>query len=145
MSKTIAGAGAGAQGAVELAVECVSNGSRVLSERVTLPAGASAGTTSQTFTGVPANSVCSVTEPATGATAAVRVTVSLPASVTIAAGATSTLAVTNTYTKVSSGGGTALAATGSDSPLPLSGLTIGLLALGLALVDVSRRWANRRG
>ncbi|MDM8083770.1 thioester domain-containing protein [Cellulomonas cellasea] len=145
VSKTITGAGAGAQGAVELTVECVSDGSRVLSERVTLPAGASAGTTSQTFTGVPANSVCSVTEPATGATATVRVTVSLPASVTIAAGATSTLAVTNTYTKVSSGGGTALAATGSDSPLPLGGLTIGLLTLGLALVDVSRRWANRRG
>jgi len=148
VSKTIAGAGAGAQGAVELVVQCVSNGSPVLSERVTIPAGASAGTTSQTFTGVPADSVCSVTEPATGSTATIQVITSLPANVTIAAGATSTLAVTNVYspvTRISSGGGTALAVTGSAGSGPLAGLTAVLLALGLALTDVSRRWANRRG
>ncbi|MFP3467924.1 DUF5979 domain-containing protein, partial [Leifsonia sp. SIMBA_070] len=74
VTKALAGPAAGQQGAVTLQVTCTSGETTVLSETVSLPAGSAAGT-SQTFTGVPANAECDVTEPETGETATVAVEV----------------------------------------------------------------------
>ena len=97
VSKALAGPAAGQQGAVTLQVTCTSGETVVLEETVTLPAGSSTGT-SQTFTGIPANAACEVTEPETGETETVDVSVNLPDTVTVPAGGTASAAVDNTYT-----------------------------------------------
>ena len=73
VTKTIAGALAGHQGAVTIHVVC--NGAAVSPDFV-IPAGTRAGTVSHSFDGIPAGSVCTVTETRDGATTTVRATVS---------------------------------------------------------------------
>ncbi len=72
VTKTIAGPRAGHQGPVTIRVAC--NGT-ALSPDFTIAAGAPAGSVSHSFDGVPAGSVCTVTETADGATATVTATV----------------------------------------------------------------------
>ncbi|MBO3103716.1 thioester domain-containing protein [Cellulomonas fengjieae] len=148
IDKVIAGAGAGAQGQVVLDVTCTADGTTVLSQSITVPAHNPAGTTSTRFEGIGAGSLCTVTEPTTGATTAAAVTTTTTGDVTIVADTTAQITVTNTYDPLrspsSSGGAGALAVSGPDSPRPLAALAVGLLAAGLALVGASRRWGIRR-
>ena len=72
VSKTIAGPLAGRQGPVTIGVAC--NGT-ALSPDFVIAARARAGRVSHSFDGIPAGSVCTVTETADGATADVRVQV----------------------------------------------------------------------
>ena len=73
ISKTIAGPLARRQGPVTIRVAC--NGT-ALSPDFVIPARARAGRVSRSFDGIPAGSVCTVTETADGATEDVRVQVS---------------------------------------------------------------------
>jgi Domain of unknown function (DUF5979) len=73
VTKTIAGPFAGQQGPVTIQAAC--NGT-ALSPDLVIPARTAAGTVSHTFDGIPAGSVCTVTETASGATATVTATVS---------------------------------------------------------------------
>jgi len=73
VSKTIAGPLAGKQGPVTIQVVC--NGT-LLSPEFVIHASTPAGTVSQSYTGIPAGSVCTVTETADGATDAITATVS---------------------------------------------------------------------
>ena len=72
-TKTIAGPLAGHQGPVAIHVVC--NGT-ALSPDFVIAAGTHAGSVSHSFDGIPAGSVCTVTETANGATATVTATVS---------------------------------------------------------------------
>ena len=72
VSKTIAGPLAGRQGPVTIRVAC--NGT-ALSPDFVIAARTRAGRVSHSFDGIPAGSVCTVTETADGATADVRVQV----------------------------------------------------------------------
>jgi len=72
VTKTIAGPLAGHQGPITIHVAC--NGA-ALSPNFVIAAGTPAGTVSHTFDGIPAGSVCTVTETADGATATIIVTV----------------------------------------------------------------------
>ena len=73
VTKTIAGPLAGHQRPVTIHVAC--NGT-ALSPDFVIPAGTRAGSVSRSFDGIPAGSVCTVTETADGATATVMATVS---------------------------------------------------------------------
>ena len=73
VTKTIAGPVAGHQGPVTIHVVC---DGIALSPDFVVAAGARAGNVSQGFDGIPAGSVCTVTETADGATATVTATVS---------------------------------------------------------------------
>jgi Domain of unknown function (DUF5979)/Thioester domain len=73
VTKTIAGPFAGDQGPVTIHVVC---DGIALSPDVVVAAGTPAGNVSRSFDGIPAGSVCSVTETADGATATVTATVS---------------------------------------------------------------------
>ncbi|WP_461169861.1 DUF5979 domain-containing protein [Arthrobacter sp. Z1-15] len=97
VTKALAGPAVGQQGAVTLQVTCTSDGATVLNETVSLAAGSATGV-SQTFTDIPANAECAVTEPATGETATVAVEVALPDTVVIPAGGSAAATVTDTYT-----------------------------------------------
>lgn len=90
VTKTFAGAAVGQQGAVSLTVDCGPAGLFVFE----IPAGA-ATAVSETITGLPVGTVCSVTESATGSTSAVTVTATLPDPVEIGEGE-NTVTVTNT-------------------------------------------------
>jgi LPXTG-motif cell wall-anchored protein len=95
VTKTIAGDGAGLQGAVTIEVTCDGT---LLTPVFTIPAGTPAGSTSHTYTGIPAGAVCSVVETADGHTATVRV--SKPRSgenIVIPPGGTATTTITDTY------------------------------------------------
>ena len=72
VTKTIAGPRAGHQGPVTIHVVC--NGT-ALSPDFVIASGAPAGSVSHSFDGIPAGSVCTVTETADGATATVTATV----------------------------------------------------------------------
>ena len=69
VSKTIAGPGAGHQGAVSIQAAC---DGAALRPEFTLPAGAPAGTTSQTYDDIPPGSSCTVREITNGATPRAR-------------------------------------------------------------------------
>ncbi|MGH3427853.1 MAG: DUF5979 domain-containing protein, partial [Mycobacteriales bacterium] len=73
VTKTIAGERAGQQGPVTIHVVC--NGS-ALSPDFVIPAGTRAGSVSQSYDGIPAGSVCTVTETADGTTGTITTTVS---------------------------------------------------------------------
>ena len=73
VTKTISGALAGHQGAVTIHVVC--NGTAVSPDFV-IRAGRRAGTVSHSFDGIPAGSLCTVTETSDGASATVMATVS---------------------------------------------------------------------
>ena len=99
VTKTIAGPAAGQQGDVTIGVTCNENGVDTPLPDFTIAAGAAAGSTSRTYTGIPAGSVCTATETATGDTSTVTTTVTgdngTPTS--IPAGATGTANITDTY------------------------------------------------
>jgi len=94
VNKTITGRGAGQQGDVIVSVTC---GEAVL-QNFLIPAGTSAGTTSQTYAEIPEGTVCTATETASGANASVSVvSEGSPQSVTIAANGTGTINISNSY------------------------------------------------
>ena len=93
VNKTIAGSAAGQQGAVVLHVSC-DNG---LEQDITIPAGAT-GDTSTTIEGLPAGTVCTVTETSDGSSSTVTVTVDGAGSpATIPAGDDTVVHITDTY------------------------------------------------
>ncbi|CEA07359.1 hypothetical protein BN1051_00671 [Arthrobacter saudimassiliensis] len=96
VNKVIAGVAAGQQGPVVLALTCTNGGTAVLTETITIPAGAT-GTVRNEFGDVPAGSVCSVTETATGATTEVGVVTESTGDATIPAGGGAEITVTDTY------------------------------------------------
>jgi Domain of unknown function (DUF5979)/Thioester domain len=94
VNKTITGVAAGQQGTVVISVTC---GQTPLADFV-IAAGTPAGTTSQTYPGIAAGTVCTATEAASGATATVIVTAEgSPQSATIAPNGSATLNFLNTY------------------------------------------------
>ncbi len=94
VNKTITGAAAGQQGGVVISVTC---GQTPLADFV-IPAGTPSGTVSQTYANIPAGTVCTATETASGASATVTVTSEgSPQSLTIAANGSGTINITNTY------------------------------------------------
>ena len=99
MTKTIAGPAAGQQGDVTISVTCNENGVDTPLPDFTIAAGAAAGSTSRTYTGIPAGSVCTATETATGDTSTVTTTVTGDngTPISIPAGGTGTANITDTY------------------------------------------------
>jgi hypothetical protein len=104
VSKLFAGEAAGSQGAVTIAVTCTLGGAASFADTVTFPARTAAGVATHAFSDIPAGSVCSVTEPETGAVAGtVTVTtdgvpqsgISIPAGVVAQA-----VQISNTYSFV---------------------------------------------
>ncbi|UWX98069.1 thioester domain-containing protein [Arthrobacter zhaoxinii] len=96
VDKVITGPAAREQGPITVEVICTADGEEVIRQDITIEAGAG-GTIPGTVSGIPEGASCSVTEPGTGETPAVGVTVELPEDVTIAAGETAEAAVINTY------------------------------------------------
>ncbi len=95
ITKTIAGERAGQQGPVTILVAC--NGA-ALSPDFVIPAGTPAGSVSQSFDGIPAGSVCTLTETADGATDTVTSNVSGNAqNVAVPAGKVVPVNVMDTY------------------------------------------------
>lgn len=97
LTKELAGAGVGQQGAVLVQLICSIGDTIVLNETLNLQALATTGA-SRTFPNVPANAECAVTEPETGETTEVEVAVDLPDAVTVPAGGNTAATVTNTET-----------------------------------------------
>jgi hypothetical protein len=100
ISKTIAGAGAGQQGAITLTPSCFdpSTGTTTPLAPFTINANSAAGTyTSPPYTGIPANSVCTVTETANGGTPTVAATPGASSQVTIPPGGTATAMMSDTF------------------------------------------------
>ncbi|MDK1360288.1 thioester domain-containing protein [Arthrobacter sp. zg-Y1219] len=96
VDKVIAGPAAREQGPITVEVICTADGVEVIRQDITIEAGAG-GTVPGTVSGIPEGASCGVTEPGTGETPAVGVTVELPEDVTIAAGETAEASVINTY------------------------------------------------
>jgi hypothetical protein len=93
--KTIAGPAAGSQGTVTIHTICDGT---VLSPDFTVLAGSAAGTYSQTYTGVPGGSSCTVSETADGHTSTVTVTIAGSGQVvTVPPGGTATASLTDSY------------------------------------------------
>ena len=91
----ITGPAAGSQGPVTIHVAC--NGT-ALTPDFDIAAGKPAGTYSQTWTGIPAGSTCTVTEPVNGGTSTVSVTtVGSPQDVTVGAAQGAEATISNTY------------------------------------------------
>ncbi|MCR2763362.1 thioester domain-containing protein [Microbacterium sp. zg.B48] len=136
VSKVLTGALAGQQGQITLAVDC----GAALADTVIIPAGAAAGTYTETFTELPAGTACTVTEPVSGETSAVRVFSSGTANATIQPGTDSTVELTNTVTQRATLSAR-LPATGSEILMPLLWVGGGGAAAGALLLmgAVSRR------
>jgi TQXA domain-containing protein len=95
VSKAITGPAAGLQGQITISVTCDGT---ALPDFV-IPAGTAAGTVSNTYTGIPAGSVCTVTETQDGSSDTVAVaTVGSGQEVTVPAGGTASATITDTYT-----------------------------------------------
>ena len=149
VTKEIAGAAAGDQGEVVLNVVCTLDGETVLDETVTIQAGAT-GEVMNTYGGLTQGSECAVTEAATGATASVEVSTTLPDPVVITPAAASELRVVNTYTAVEPAprptpdrpGKKRLPSTGAEFAGSFLALGAGLIAAGGAGVAAAKR---RRG
>ncbi len=100
VSKTIVGPLAGSQGPVTLHVIC--NGT-ALSPDFVIPAGTPAGTVSQSFNGIPAGSVCTVSETADGATATTTsISSAADETLTVPAGSVEAASFTNAYVRAPS-------------------------------------------
>ncbi|WP_182526693.1 DUF5979 domain-containing protein [Nocardioides dongkuii] len=98
--KTISGAGAGRQDPVVIRVVCTpADGGAPVERRVRIPAGRRAGSRTVAVTGLPAGATCRITEPRNGENRRVNLTATSiePRNVTIAEGAVTPVAVTNTY------------------------------------------------
>ena len=97
VDKTINGPSAGDQGAITISVTC---GTTTL-PTWTIPAGTAATTLTNTYTDIPAGTECTVTETSDGATSTVLATVTgANQTVTVPAGTTATLSITDTYSPV---------------------------------------------
>ena len=94
LTKTVAGAAAGAQSEIRVGIMCDSG----LDETFTIPAGAAAGDYTQTYEPIPAGSECVITERESGSNAQVEVAPGDPVTVTIEPGATADVELTNTVT-----------------------------------------------
>lgn len=105
VTKAIAGGAAGQQGPITISVTCNENGTDTPLPEFTIAAGAAAGSTSRTYTGIPAGSVCTATETSTGDTSTITTTVTGDdgTPISIPAGATATAKITNTYVSASGG------------------------------------------
>ncbi|MCC3277023.1 thioester domain-containing protein [Arthrobacter sp. zg-Y20] len=99
VNKTIAGPSAGEQGEVTLEVTCTLESAVVAEGTFTVATGATGTVAAGTLTGIPEGASCAFTEPVTGESTEIGVVVDLPDSVTIAAGATATATVTDTYSE----------------------------------------------
>lgn len=98
VNKTITGPAAGKQHAVAIGVSCTLNAVTTFTGTFTIAAGSAPGSYFKTFVGIPAGSVCIVTETADGSTATVLVsTTGSPQTVTIPAGGGATADLTDTY------------------------------------------------
>nr|WP_304661804.1 thioester domain-containing protein [Arthrobacter sp. zg-Y238] len=97
VAKTISGSGAGLQEEVVLHIQC---GDGLIDEIFVIPEGTSADTFTQRYDGIPAGTVCRVTEPASGANEDVTVESSGAAEVTILPGQSQTVGVVNEYAPV---------------------------------------------
>ncbi|MCC9176050.1 thioester domain-containing protein [Arthrobacter sp. zg-Y179] len=97
VAKTITGSGAGLQDDVVLHIQC---GDGLIDEIFVIPEGTSADTFTQRYDGIPAGTVCQVTEPASGANEDVTVESSGRAEVTILPGQVVTAGVVNEYAPV---------------------------------------------
>lgn len=143
--KVVTGTGAGLQSDISVAVSC-ENG---LEETLVIPAGSAAGDYVESFTDLPAGTVCTVTESASGANTLVTVESDAPVTVTIAPGATVDAVVTNTVTPVptptptptpTTPGG--LSATGGE--VPFSILSAGGVVLVLGSILLAAAYRSRR-
>jgi Domain of unknown function (DUF5979)/Thioester domain len=95
IQKTIAGRAAGKQGQVTIKAVC---DGAPLTPPLVVASGTPASTSSRTYTGIPAGSECTVSETANGVvTGIVVTTVGDGTQVTIPAGGTETVDITNTY------------------------------------------------
>jgi hypothetical protein len=95
VNKTITGLAAGAQGDITVDVNC---GGTVLTPVFVIPAGSPAGTQSQEYTGIPAGTVCTVTETGNGASGTVTVaTTGSPQDITVAANGSATASIIDDY------------------------------------------------
>jgi hypothetical protein len=94
VTKTITGAAAGQQGAIVISVTC---GGHALPD-FTIAAGAPAGSTSHTYTNIPAHTVCMVIETINGHTSEVSVAVTGGGQVTVPRAGTATMGLTDTVT-----------------------------------------------
>ncbi|MCC3293002.1 thioester domain-containing protein, partial [Arthrobacter sp. zg-Y1110] len=97
VAKTISGSGAGLQDEVVLHIQC---GNGLIDEIFVIPEGTSADTFTQRYDGIPAGTVCRVTEPASGANEDVTVESSGTAEVTILPGQEVAAEVINEYAPV---------------------------------------------
>ncbi|MRK01792.1 hypothetical protein GEV27_09685 [Aeromicrobium sp. S22] len=101
VTKTISGDGAGFQGPIDIRVVCTpADGGDPIERTSTIPAGAT-GSQTVRFTGLPAGSECTITEPKDGDNGRVNLTASSiePASVSIVAGENVSVAATNEYAR----------------------------------------------
>ncbi|MFO6461651.1 thioester domain-containing protein [Aeromicrobium sp. MLTX1] len=129
VTKTISGTGAGLQGAVEVLVSCTPpGGGAVIERRLQIPAGTAAGTSSATFSGLPAESQCTITEPENGDNGRVAVVSSSiePGNVIVSTGDTAPVAATNEY---------ALAYGGIEVTKTITGAAAGLQGAIVVLVS----------
>ena len=95
VKKTIAGPAAGSQGPVVIHVSCTDGVDR---SDLTIAAGAPAGTTPKTYRDIPAGTICTVTETATGSVVGTKVVVTGDGQqVTIPSDKSTTVDVTDTY------------------------------------------------
>ena len=97
VTKSITGTGAGLQDDIVIHVQC---GDGLVDEVFVLAAGTTAGEYTQLYEGIPAGTLCSISEPTSGANEDVTVESTLSGPVTIAAGATQGAEATNHYAPV---------------------------------------------
>jgi hypothetical protein len=149
VTKTVAGAGAGLQGAISINIAC-SNDGPVTNYPLTIPSGAKGDVQLPLISGIPAGSTCTITEPDNGANskASLTSTTITPETVTMADLDTAASTITNTYAAVTptptptpAVHAAALAATGSD---PYPALWGALLLLGFGVVLICARVARRQ-
>jgi hypothetical protein len=142
VTKTIAGSAAGQRGPVTLHVSCT-NG---LEQDIVIPAGAT-GDTATTIDGLPAGTVCTVTEPANGSSSTVVVTVTGLGAATVTAGSVAVAHVTDTYQSPAAPEAAPIPPGMANTSLPSTGApvagTVGV-ALLLLLLGAAARFATRR-
>jgi len=133
VTKTITGTGAGLQDDIVIHVQC---GEGILDEVFVLAAGTRAGEYTQLYEGIPAGTLCNISEPTSGANEDVTVESSFTGAVTILPGATQGTGATNLYAPVPVS--ERLPKTGAES-LNLALMGGGAVIAGSALVLASLR------
>ncbi|WP_152229598.1 MULTISPECIES: thioester domain-containing protein [Arthrobacter] len=97
VTKTITGTGAGLQDDIVIHVQC---GEGIVDEVFVLAAGTTAGGYTQLYEGIPAGTLCNISEPTSGANEDVTVESTFTGEVAILPGATQATGVTNLYAPV---------------------------------------------